>query len=211
MLRQLITATKSKVVRSANCAFRPVVKPATQRFLHLPSKYSASSLNTQRSVSLVSQKKFSSASKTEKNSMIEAVSLCESAATGDLESIQKMIAAGVDVNSQDYNRRTALHLAAANGKLAVVQLLLDHGAVNQYDRFGTLPIHEAKAGQHYQIEKLLARTQQVITPSWISTAEHKVDPSLHEQMHLVFQLILKEGVFSYSLIASEVCVWFFFK
>lgn len=42
-----------------------------------------------------------------------------------------------DVNSHDYDGRSALHLAASEGKLGAVQLLLERGAnVNPLDRWG---------------------------------------------------------------------------
>ncbi len=37
------------------------------------------------------------------------------------------MASGIDVNTGDYDRRTPLHLAAANGKAEMIQLLLELG------------------------------------------------------------------------------------
>ena len=44
--------------------------------------------------------------------------------TGDLEGLRKIIVK-VDVNCSDYDKRTPLHLAAAEGHLEVVELLGD--------------------------------------------------------------------------------------
>ncbi len=44
---------------------------------------------------------------------------------------------GVDVNAADEKRRTALHFAATKGNLAVLKMLLDHGAnVDSRDALG---------------------------------------------------------------------------
>jgi glutamate dehydrogenase len=137
--------------------------------------------------------------------MYSAARLCELAALGDVDGLRREIAAGADINSSDYDQRTPLHIAAANGKPKVVAFLLENGAESGYDRFGHLPIHEAKRGQQYQIEKMLSSSQPT-SPGWLAQAAQDADVNadLHEQMHLVFQLILRDGTFSYSMIAAEV-------
>ena len=50
----------------------------------------------------------------------------------------------VDVNCSDYDKRTALHLAAGEGKVETLQALLDAGAdPNSEDRFGNRPLDDA--------------------------------------------------------------------
>jgi len=143
--------------------------------------------------------------KLETAEMYAAGELCESAADADLEGLQKLLASGHNVNSRDYDHRTALHIAAANGNADAVQLLLDNGAKSSYDRFGLLPVDEAKRTKRYHIEKMLREGDSDVTPKWIAAqGSADIDDDLRHQMHLVFQLILKEGVFSYSLVASEV-------
>lgn len=39
----------------------------------------------------------------------------------------RLLRAGADANAQDYDRRSALHVAAADGNLAVVKLLVEQG------------------------------------------------------------------------------------
>ena len=47
----------------------------------------------------------------------------------------------VDINAGDYDKRTALHLAAGEGHADVVQLLCERGAnVNIEDRWGGRPL-----------------------------------------------------------------------
>ena len=61
------------------------------------------------------------------------VLLCWYASIGDIQSIKEMIKLGVDLNIGDYDKRTALHLAAGNGELEVLKLLIDNKADLGYD------------------------------------------------------------------------------
>lgn len=72
--------------------------------------------------------------------------LCDAAAAGDLETIQVLAQNGVDMSSDDYDGRTALHLAAANEKVAVLEFLLNFEPpinVNPLDRFEDTPLGDA--------------------------------------------------------------------
>ncbi|XP_013381855.1 ankyrin repeat domain-containing protein 40 [Lingula anatina] len=58
-----------------------------------------------------------------------AEQLRESAAIGNMESLQKLVNQGVDVNDQNnMNGWTALHWAATRGHATIVSFLLNHGA-----------------------------------------------------------------------------------
>ena len=54
--------------------------------------------------------------------------LCQAAAVGDLDRVKRLILCGVSVDAVDYDRRTALHLAAAGEHSDVVDHLLRCGA-----------------------------------------------------------------------------------
>ena len=59
------------------------------------------------------------------------------------------LSAGVAVDASDYDRRTALHLAAAEGRVAVVMKLCEHGADIRFrDRWGHDAIDAATGGGH---------------------------------------------------------------
>lgn len=78
------------------------------------------------------------------------------ASLGDHRAIRRLIARGADLGGVDYDRRSALHLAAAAGDLALARLLLDHGApVDPRDRWGTTPHGDALRGGHHELAHLL--------------------------------------------------------
>jgi ankyrin repeat protein len=58
--------------------------------------------------------------------------------------IKELHAKGYNINNYDYDGRTPLHLAAANGHFDSVKWLIENGALLRVDRFGKLPTNEAK-------------------------------------------------------------------
>ena len=76
---------------------------------------------------------------------------------GDITEVRKNIALGADVNKSDYDNRTALHLAAAEGQEDIVKYLINRGAdVNKKDRWGRLPLDDAKIDNHDSIVEILS-------------------------------------------------------
>ena len=65
--------------------------------------------------------------------------LCAAADAGDMRQLTRLAENGVDVNAQDYDGRTALHIAARNGTLSAVEFLVSHKAnINATDRWTQL-------------------------------------------------------------------------
>ena len=48
------------------------------------------------------------------------MALCWAASEGDLHEIKRLTANGMDLNESDYDGRTALHLACANGHVNII-------------------------------------------------------------------------------------------
>jgi len=69
---------------------------------------------------------------------------------GDLHAVKCYYLQGVDLESADYDGRTALHIAASEGYLNIVQFLLSHtaNAVAAKDRWGRTPLDDAVFFNH---------------------------------------------------------------
>lgn len=62
--------------------------------------------------------------------------LCAAVARGDSDFIRRILNYGVDPNSSDYDHRTPLHIAAADGLYSIAKILLEAGAsVFAIDRY----------------------------------------------------------------------------
>ena len=87
--------------------------------------------------------------------------LIKASADGDLDEVMALLRvfqknAGLDVNEGDYDKRTALHLAAGEGHLDIVEALCEAGAdVNVEDRWKRRPLDDALSGKHSDIVKVL--------------------------------------------------------
>ncbi|MDE4969944.1 ankyrin repeat domain-containing protein, partial [Francisella tularensis] len=78
---------------------------------------------------------------------------------GDLSEIKRAVALGVDSNKGDYDKRTALHLAAAEGHEDSVKYLIRKGAdINAIDRWVKKPLDDAIMNNNTSIIVLLDRT-----------------------------------------------------
>ena len=93
------------------------------------------------------------------------VDLCWAAGEGDLHGIRSLIAKGVDLDAADYDGRTAIHLAASEGRADVVALLLERGAnPAPVDRWGNTPLDDARRGRFDDVAALLDPSQALQSP-----------------------------------------------
>lgn len=98
------------------------------------------------------------------NSDLEAQLYISYASKGDINKM-KTILDKVDIDTADYDKRTALHLAAAEGHYDIVDFLIKNGAdIHLKDRWGNTAYHEAKINQNENKEnsKLSINYQKIL-------------------------------------------------
>ena len=78
--------------------------------------------------------------------------MLRAAGAGNVDVVQNLLRGKVAVDSTDYDGRTALHVAASEGQLVVVQLLKTAGAdLQKEDRWHGTAAQDALRYQHYDI------------------------------------------------------------
>lgn len=79
--------------------------------------------------------------------------------SGSATLLENLITQGADVNARDKGAWTPLHLAAKNGHVEALQILLENGA-NMHDKdikHGWTPLHIAIVSKQYESAKFLIR------------------------------------------------------
>lgn len=80
------------------------------------------------------------------------------ASKGDLGAIQRLAVEGLDLDCADYDGRTPLHLAAAEGRVEVVRYFVERGAdLNPRDRWHGTPLDDAYMNFHEKVIELLEK------------------------------------------------------
>jgi len=73
------------------------------------------------------------------------------ASNGDVRTLERLVSQQRDLEAGDYDIRTPLHLASAEGQLEVVKFLLGQGVKPIPDRWGGYPISDARNNNHQEI------------------------------------------------------------
>ena len=86
----------------------------------------------------------------------QACLLCDAAKSGKAAKVADLLERGVPPNASDYDKRAALHIAAEEGFLDIVRLLVERGAtVDAHDRWGTTPHAGAVHKGHADVSEYL--------------------------------------------------------
>ena len=111
----------------------------------------------QTTVQLLMQRRGMMGAEAKTTALIEAASSGYLETSPDAEQLVRIMRqSNVDPNTSDYDRRTALHLACANGYIKTVELLLNLGAdVNVVDRWHSTPLADAVTGGHLAVATAL--------------------------------------------------------
>uniref|UniRef100_A0A3Q2E9J7 glutaminase n=1 Tax=Cyprinodon variegatus TaxID=28743 RepID=A0A3Q2E9J7_CYPVA len=103
------------------------------------------------------------------------VNLMFAAYSGDVSALRRFALSAVDMEQRDYDSRTALHVAAAEGHQDAVIFLTEICKVNPYnkDRWGNTPLDDAMQFGHDVVVSVLQKYQHEYTDghSRISTEE----------------------------------------
>jgi glutaminase len=102
----------------------------------------------------------------------QVVSLLFAAKAGDLNTIRRMYMQGCDLEMADYDKRTALHLAASEGHPEVILFLLNTAKVrpDPKDRWKRTPLQDARGEGHTSCIHLLEKAMCIM-----ETPEHTDD------------------------------------
>lgn len=91
------------------------------------------------------------------SSVKDTLTLLSAASTGDMAEIINLVARGVDLNSADYDGRTAAHLAASEGQTHVLEYLIAMEVkLDPVDRWHGTPLDDAKRENHEAVVRLLS-------------------------------------------------------
>ncbi|KAL3926187.1 MAG: hypothetical protein SGBAC_013573, partial [Bacillariaceae sp.] len=79
------------------------------------------------------------------------------AAEGDLDEVMFLLSIGnIKIDDGDYDKRTAMHVAAGEGHAAIVKVLCESGAnVNAQDRWGGRALDDAERSKHHKCANIL--------------------------------------------------------
>ncbi|XP_068123667.1 glutaminase liver isoform, mitochondrial isoform X1 [Hyperolius riggenbachi] len=93
------------------------------------------------------------------------VNLLFAAYSGDVSALRRFALSAMDMEQKDYDARTALHVAAAEGHVEVVKFLTEGCRVNPFaeDRWGNTPLQDAMRFERQEVVNMLLQYQESYT------------------------------------------------
>lgn len=83
--------------------------------------------------------------------------LCQAVFDGDILLLKRLLRAGIQVDAADYDKRTAAHIAAAEGNASALKVLAAHGAkLSLKDRWDNTAQNEAEKSNVHQLLEFLS-------------------------------------------------------
>lgn len=126
------------------------------------------------------------------------------ASRGDRVGLNQMLRQGISPNVQDYDKRTALHLAASEGHASIVELLLAYKAdVNLKDRWRRTPLTDAKLYGHRDICRILevcgGKDSNSDNPLTVRREEDSIEVNIDiSELNLQHSSMIEQGLFGES-------------
>ena len=94
----------------------------------------------------------------------------------DMETLERLLDAGADINARDQHGQTSLMIAARHGHGEVVRLLVNHGAALDHSaKYGLTALMLAVIGGHTEIVRVL------VNAGANTTARGSGAPGFHER------------------------------
>ncbi|KAI3366151.1 hypothetical protein L3Q82_009975 [Scortum barcoo] len=108
------------------------------------------------------------------------INLLFAAYTGDVSALRRFALSSMDMEQRDYDSRTALHVAAAEGHAEVVRFLLEACKVNPVpkDRWGNTPMDEAVHFGHHDVVTILRDYHTQYSPQDSSSDKQNAEKNL---------------------------------
>ncbi|CAI9538201.1 unnamed protein product [Staurois parvus] len=115
------------------------------------------------------------------------VNLLFAAYSGDVSAMRRFALSAMDMEQKDYDSRTALHVAAAEGHLEVVKFLIKGCRVNPFmeDRWGNTALQDAIRFEQHDVANLLMEYQESYASSLKSTESERRQMSLENLESMV--------------------------
>ncbi|XP_066526148.1 glutaminase 2b isoform X2 [Hoplias malabaricus] len=129
------------------------------------------------------------------------VNVMFAAHSGDVSALRRFALSSIDLDQKDYDCRTALHVAAAEGHVEVVQFLTQACRVNPFvkDRWGNIPLDDAMQFGHTGVVKILQEYKQTFS---VLSSQDEAEHTKQSKLGSVDEL----HTFSNQLMKVETCV-----